>query len=118
MPQGPLSNLAAQQFHRTSTNPRMFQYYTLGETMFFQEAMFIHANEPSLNRNLGKYQLPHVGQLLTGHTTITSPTIQPYPLPIPYWNPPSQVPQPPNSSLPTKGGGICAFIGKYLNGGA
>ena len=25
-----------------------------------KEAMFIRANDPSLNRNLGKYQMPHV----------------------------------------------------------
>ena len=25
-----------------------------------KEAMYIHVNDPSLNRNLGKYQLPHI----------------------------------------------------------
>ena len=31
-----------------------------GTTRNIKEAMYIRANDPSLNRNLGKYQLPHV----------------------------------------------------------
>ena len=33
---------------------------TKGTTRHIKEAMYIRANDPSLNRNLGKYQLPHV----------------------------------------------------------
>ena len=31
-----------------------------GATRNIKEAMYIHVNDPSLNRNLGKYQLPHI----------------------------------------------------------
>ena len=31
-----------------------------GNTRNIKEAMFIHVNDPSLNRNYGKYQLPHI----------------------------------------------------------
>ena len=29
-------------------------------TRNIKEAMYIHVNDPSLNRNLGKYQIPHI----------------------------------------------------------
>ena len=31
-----------------------------GTTRNIKEAMFIRVNDPTLNRNLGKYQLPHI----------------------------------------------------------
>ena len=37
-----------------------------------KEAMFIHMQDPSLNRNLGKYQLPHIWV----HLLLVSPTLQ------------------------------------------
>ena len=43
-----------------------------GMTRNIKEAMFIRANDPSLNRNLGKYQLPHVwDQILQDTSTST-----------------------------------------------
>ena len=62
-PQGPLSHSPSQQFHRTSPKPTMLQHHTSeaqGPSRNVTEAMFIHVNDPSLNRNLGKYQLPHI----------------------------------------------------------
>ena len=60
----------------------------------------------------------YLGQHPTGHTSITSQTIQPYPCTIPLLGPPLLGFLTPNSSPPTKGGGTCTFIGKYSNGGA
>ena len=37
-----------------------------------KEAMFIHVQDPTLNRNLGKYQLPHIWD----HLLYASPTLQ------------------------------------------
>ena len=37
-----------------------------------KEAMFIHVQDPTLNRNLGKYQLPHIWD----HLLLASPTLQ------------------------------------------
>ena len=31
-----------------------------GVTRNIKDAMYLHVNDPSLNRNLGKYQLPHI----------------------------------------------------------
>ena len=31
-----------------------------GVARTIKEAMYIHVNDPPLNRNLGKYQLPHI----------------------------------------------------------
>ena len=33
---------------------------TWDNTYQLKEAMYIHVNDPSLDRNLGKYQLPHI----------------------------------------------------------
>ena len=52
--------------------------------------MFIHVQDPTLNRNLGKYQLPPIWD----HLLLASPTLQckpsslpttPIPNPLPYW---------------------------------
>ena len=37
-----------------------------------KEAMFIHVQDPTLNRNLGNYQLPHIWD----HLLLVSPTLQ------------------------------------------
>ena len=34
--------------------------YVPGVTKNIKEVMYIHVSDPSLNRNLGKYQLPHI----------------------------------------------------------
>ena len=60
---------------------------TQGSSRNIKEAMFICVTDPSLNRNLGKYQLTHLGHHHTGHTNITTQSIQPHPLPS---NPPYQ----------------------------
>ena len=42
-----------------------------GMTRNIKEAMYIRVNDPSLNRNLGKFQLPHVwGQVLKDTPTL------------------------------------------------
>ena len=43
------------------------------------EAMFIHMQDPTLNRNLGKYQLPHIWD----HLLLASPTLQHKPSSLP-----------------------------------
>ena len=58
-----------------------------------KEAMFIWVQDPTLNRNLGKYQLPHIwDQLLMASPTLqhrlsSIPTTSPTPSPPPYWCP-------------------------------
>ena len=37
---------------------------TQGPSSNMKEAMFIHVNDPSLKTNLGKYQLPHIWDIL------------------------------------------------------
>ena len=44
-----------------------------------KEAMFIHVQDPILNRNLGKYQLPHIWD----HLLLASPTLQHLPSSLP-----------------------------------
>ena len=68
-----------------------------------KEAMFIHAQDSTLNRNLGKYQLPHVWHLLNCNSSL--PAFQPTP------HPPKHPKQVPPSATHT-GGGIHLF-GKY-----
>ena len=41
-------------------HPHIIHKEAQGTTRNIKEAMYIRANDPSLNRNLGKYQLPHV----------------------------------------------------------
>ena len=43
-----------------------------GHSRTIKEAMFIHVQDPPLNRNLGKYQLPHIWD----HLLQASPTLQ------------------------------------------
>ena len=57
-----------------------------------KEAMFIHMQDPPLNRNLGKYQLPHIwDHLLQASTTLhcKQTNYQPtsHPTNPPYWSP-------------------------------
>ena len=58
-----------------------------------KEAMFIHVQDPTLNRNLGKYQLLHIwDNLLQASPTLQcKPSSLPAPTPThlnPYWFPP------------------------------
>ena len=52
-----------------------------------KESMFIHVHDPTLNRNLGKYQLPHTWD----HLLQASPALQ---------LKPSSLPTPPTTPLP------------------
>ena len=66
--------------------------------------MFIHVHDPTLNRNLRKYQLPRMGQPTTGITNITAQALQPLP-----HLPPKPYPPPQPHPLPLtayKGGGM------------
>ena len=53
-----------------------------------KEAMFIWVQDPTLNRNLGKYQLPHIWD----HLLMASPTLQHKPSNVPTTSP---TPSPP-----------------------
>ena len=82
-----------------------------------KEAMFIHVNDPTLNRNLGKYHLPYVWDSILQ----ASPTLQLKPSSLPS----SPTPSPPvhnshSSPHPTpipptacSRWGACTFLGKY-----
>ena len=57
---------------------------TQGSSRNIREAMFIHVNDPSLNRNLGKYQLPHVWDNILQDTPalqLKQSNLTPYPIP-------------------------------------
>ena len=69
-----------QQLYRTPSQSRLLHYCTQGITRNIKEATDIHVNDPSLNRNLGKYQLPTSGtkscktlQLFNINKTSSSP---------------------------------------------
>ena len=69
--------------------------------------MFIQVQDPTLNRNLGKYQLPHIWD----HLLMASPTLQCKPSSIPTTSPtpnlPLLVPSPPTAHT---GGGTYSFM--------
>ena len=98
------------QHHSSSTgHPLSSEWFNIihqesqGPSRNIEEALFIIVNDPSLNRNLGKYQLTtHLEQHCTGHTNAISQTIQPFPLlHSPYWyNPSPGSPGSPSSSPP------------------
>ena len=46
-----------------------------GVTRTIKEAMYIQVNDPSLNRNLGKYQLPHIWEYKTAHFCSSSKAV-------------------------------------------
>ena len=70
-----------------------------------KEAMFIRVNDPSLSRNIGKYQLPHIWDQVLQDT----PTLQ---LPQHYVHQ-LQPPHPPPFYTPPHGEGQHLLIGKY-----
>ena len=45
---------------RAPGQPQMPHHFGQGVTRDIKEAMYIHVNDSSLNRNLGNYQLPHI----------------------------------------------------------
>ena len=100
------------QHHSSSTGHPLTQ----GPARNIKEAIIIRVNDP-LNRNLGKYQLPHIWDILQDTPALQVKTTNHFPLPL-LVPPLHQVPQPPNSSPPIQGGGTCTLIGKNSNGGA
>ena len=90
---------------------------TQGSSRNIKEAMFIHVNDPSLNRNLGKYQLSHIWDNILQDT----PALQVKQTNLsPYWYypiPGSQT-SPPSPHCQSMVGGTCTVFGKYSNGGA
>ena len=76
---------------------------TQGPSRNIKETMFIHVNDPLLNRNLGKYQLPHIWDSILLYTPALQVKQSNLTLPLTGTTLP-QFPHP-NSSLPTKGGG-------------
>ena len=105
--------------HSSSTghplSPECFNsthWETQGSSRNTKEAIFICVNGPSLNRNIGKYQLPHVWDNILQDTSVLQvkpSSLTPSPSPLLGPSPP-QVPQPPpNSSLPTK------FVHMYIS---
>ena len=77
---------------------------TQGPSRNIKEAMFIHVNDPSLNSNLGSYQLPHIWDNILQDAPALKVKQSNLP-PPPYWYYP-QVPKPPhNSSPPIQGMG-------------
>ena len=77
--------------HSSSTghplNPECFNIIhreTQDSSWNLKEAMFIHVNDPSLNRNLGKYQLPHVWDNILQDTPALQLKQSSLPSPSPY----------------------------------
>ena len=102
--------------HRTTTgHPMDPKHFSIvhkevnNQSRPIKEAMFIKVQDPTLNRNLGKYQLPHIWD----HLLIASPTLQcnlpVFQLPPPHLVYPLLVSSPPTTHT---GGGIY-FYGKY-----
>ena len=79
--------------HRLTTgHPVSLEYFTIvyresqGITRTIKEAMFICVNDPFLNRNLGKYQLPHfrtLNQCGLSNKALQPPQWAHTPIPIP-----------------------------------
>ena len=69
--QGPIPYTLTQSLHKSPVSPDCFTIVNRewqGVTRNIKEAMYIWVNDPSLNRNLDKYQLPHIwNQVFTGH---------------------------------------------------
>ena len=51
-------------------------------TRSIKEAMYIHVNDPSLNRNLGKYQAPHICNQVLQDTSALPPPYMGHPTPF------------------------------------
>ena len=75
-------------------------------TMNIKEAMYIHVNDPSLNRNLGKYQLPHIWYKVLQDTPSLQFKQHSFTTP-PTWD------NPPPNLLYNKWGACATSIGKY-----
>ena len=117
------------QQHSSSTgHPLCPNYFniihreTQGSSRNIKEAMFIHVNDPSLNRHLGKYQLPHVWDSILHDTPVlqlkqSGLTLLPIPLLGPslpkFPNPPPLAPH-----HQSKCGALVHFLVSIPNGGA
>ena len=111
-----------QNFHHHSSStghplsPECFNiihWETQGSSRNIKKAMFIRVNDPSLNRNLGKYQLPHIWDNILKDASmpqVKQSNLSPYP----YWYNP--FPRLPNLPLTPhhqpQGGGTCTFSHK------
>ena len=71
--------------------------------------MFICVNDPSLNRDLGKYQLPHIWDNILQDTPALQAK-QSNLSPPHYWHYPQVPKPPPNSSLPIQAGAHVHFL--------
>ena len=55
-------------------------------TRAIKEALFIRVNDPSLNRNIGKYHLPHIwDEVLHETSELKLKTLTQWPFPLPLW---------------------------------
>ena len=117
--QGTLQSPSPIHLHSTTTghpmDPEQFSIVhkeVNSQSRTMKEAMFIWIQDPTLNRNLGKYQLPHIwDQLLMASPTLqctpsSIPTTSPTPNPPPYWCPPPPA---------THTGGGTYFYGTYTH---
>ena len=71
--QGSIHYTPAQSLHRKPSKPQLFhnsQKGITGGTRNIKEVMYIWVNDPSLNRNLGKYQLPHIWDQIVQDTPL------------------------------------------------
>ena len=74
-----------------------------GLTKNIKEAMYIKVNDPSLHRNMGKFQLPPIWDQVLKDTISTQPSLH-------------MDTNPPTPTL-HKGGGTNLFLGKLIHGG-
>ena len=54
-------------------SPQWVGTWTCSITRTIKEAIFIRANDPSLNRNIGKFQLPHIWDEVLQDTPVLHP---------------------------------------------
>ena len=121
-----LKDLSPIHQHSSSTghalSPECFNiihWETQGSSRNIKEAMFIYVNDPSLNRNLGKYQLTHIWDNILQDTPalqVKQSSLTPSPSSLLGPSIP-QVPPPLTPHCKPKVGGTCTFIGKCSNGG-
>ena len=117
---------SAIHHHSSSTghplSPQCFNIIhqkTQGPSRNIKETMFILENGPSLNRNLGKYQLPHMWDNILQDTPaleVRQSNLSPTPSPL-LALPLPKVPKPsPTPHHQSRVGGTCTLFGKYPNG--
>ena len=78
-PHPPSITIATPQDIWSALNVLSLDREPQGITRNIKEAMYIHVNDPSLNRNFGKYKLPHIwDQVSARHTSSPAQIIQLY----------------------------------------